>query len=208
MCFAPEADLAVGTIVVAIGVDALRHVRTPRQIPLASVPIVLGVHQITETFVWWGLQDRVGHTIEQAALWSYLIVAFVVVPVLITVSVGLVERSRARMLVIAAFASLAAVVAVALGLAILRGNISAAIESNHLAYQVDALGHGGLLTELYVIANVRRAAGQQLSGPRDPRCAEPRRGTRARVDYPERVGVPVVLLGRDRQPDDRLPPAA
>ena len=152
MCFAPEADLAVGTVVVAIGVDALRHVRTPRQIPLASIPIVLGVHQITETFVWWGLQDRVGRTIEQAALWSYLIVAFVVVPVLITVSVGLVERRRARRLVIAAFAVLAAVVAVELGVAILRGNISAAIEHNHLAYQVDALGHGGLLTELYVVA--------------------------------------------------------
>jgi hypothetical protein len=152
LCFSPEADLAVGVAVVAIGVDALRHVRAPRQIPLASVPLVLGLHQITETFVWWGLQDRVAHSLEQAAIWTYLVVAFVVVPVLVTVSAGLVERRRARQVVIALCAGLVAVVAIELGLTIVRGNISATIETHHLAYQIDAMGHGGLLTELYIVA--------------------------------------------------------
>jgi len=152
LCFSPEADLAVGTIIVAIGVDAIRHVREPRQIALASVPLVLGLHQITETFVWWGLQGRVAHTVEEAALWAYLLVAFAVVPVLLTVSVGLVERVRARRYVIAACAGMVSTVATALTMAIFRGDISAAIESRHIAYQVDAIGHGGLLTELYVLA--------------------------------------------------------
>ena len=36
MCFSPEADAVVGGIVIVIGVDALRHVRTPNQIPLTQ----------------------------------------------------------------------------------------------------------------------------------------------------------------------------
>ena len=70
MCFSPEADLVVGTIVVAVGVDALRHVRAPRQIPLASFPLLLGLHQVTEAFVWWGLQGQRRALVERVALWS------------------------------------------------------------------------------------------------------------------------------------------
>lgn len=152
MCFSPEADLAVGTVIVAVGIDALRHVREPKQILLASVPLLLGLHQLTETFVWWGLQDRVAHTVEDAALWTYLLFAFAVLPVLVTVGVGLVERSVARRYVIAAFAAMALVVSAVLGAAIFRGDISAAIEGRHLAYDLDALGNGRGLTTLYVVA--------------------------------------------------------
>ena len=40
MCFSPGADAVVGGIVVVIGADALRHVREPKQILLASLPDV------------------------------------------------------------------------------------------------------------------------------------------------------------------------
>lgn len=152
MCFSPEADLAVGTIIVAVGIDALRHVREPKQIVLASVPLLLGLHQMTETFVWWGLQDRVAHTVEDAALWAYLFFAFAVLPVLLTVGVGLVERSGGRRYVIAAFGGIALAGSAVLATAIFRGDISAAIQGRHLAYEVDPLGYGRLLTTLYVVA--------------------------------------------------------
>ena len=43
VCFAPEADALVGAIVVAIGVDALRHVREPKQIPARVAPAAVRV---------------------------------------------------------------------------------------------------------------------------------------------------------------------
>ena len=48
MCFSPGADAVVGGLVVVIGADALRHVREPKQILLASLPVLFGLHQLDE----------------------------------------------------------------------------------------------------------------------------------------------------------------
>lgn len=58
MCFAPEADLAAGIAVGAVGVDALRHVRRRQDLALASLPALFAAHQVSEAFVWWGLTDE------------------------------------------------------------------------------------------------------------------------------------------------------
>jgi hypothetical protein len=151
MCFSPEADLAVGTIAIAVGVDALRHVRAAKQIPLASLPMLLGLHQITEAFVWWGLQGHVAHAVERVAVWIYLLFALVALPAFLTVAVGLVERSAQRRKVIWACAGVAGAISAVLATAIFQGSIRSAIAGNHIAYDVDTLQHGGLLTGLYVV---------------------------------------------------------
>ena len=47
MCFARDADAAVGVFVTTVGVDALRSVRAPKELVLASLPMLFGIHQIT-----------------------------------------------------------------------------------------------------------------------------------------------------------------
>src|SRR5258708_40178071 len=76
MCFSVDADLVAGFAVGAIGIDALRHTRRPAEKALAALPVVLAGHQLTEAFVWWGLQDRVPDSVWRPALWLYLAVAF------------------------------------------------------------------------------------------------------------------------------------
>ena len=85
MCFSPDADAVVGGIVVVIGVDALRHVREPKQILLASLPLLFGLHQIDEAFVWWGLQGGVSESLERVGIWVYVLFALVALPVLVPV---------------------------------------------------------------------------------------------------------------------------
>jgi hypothetical protein len=152
MCFAPEADAVVGAVVVVIGIDALRHVGSPKQIPLASVPLLLGLHQATEAFVWWGLQGHVSESLERVATWIWLLFALVALPVLLPLSVELVEQSKRRRLVIGVFVALGLVVAVALATAIFRGPVNAEMRSHCVTYGVDALGNGREWTALYVIA--------------------------------------------------------
>ncbi len=152
MCFSPEADLAVGTIAIAIGSDALRHVGARKQIPFASIPLLLGLHQVTEAFVWWGLQGHVAHTVERIALWIYLLFALAALPALLTIAVGLVERSPFRRKVIWAFTALAVVVSTVLAVAMFRGPLGSTIEGRHIDYDVAALQHGGRFTALYVVA--------------------------------------------------------
>jgi hypothetical protein len=152
MCFAPEADVVAGAIIVVVGVDALRHVASPKQIPLAALPLLFGLHQLTEAFVWWGLRGDASESAERVAIWIWLLFAFVALPVLLPIAVDLVERSKIRRGVIAAFAGMGLVVAVALGVAIFRDPVNAHIQGRCISYQVDALGNGREWTVLYVIA--------------------------------------------------------
>jgi hypothetical protein len=152
MCFAPEADAVVGGIIIAVGVDALRHVRSAKQIPLAALPLLFGLHQVTEAFVWWGLQGHVSESIERLAVWIWLLFAFVALPILLPIAVDLVESSRLRRRIIGACAGLGLVVAVALAIALFRDPVNAHIQGHCISYEVDALGNGREWTVLYVIA--------------------------------------------------------
>jgi hypothetical protein len=153
MCFAPEADAVAGVIIVAVGVDALRHVGSPKQIPLAALPLLFGLHQLAEAFVWLGLQGHVSESVGRVAIWIWLLFAFVVLPVLLPIAVDLVEPSKAQRLLIGAFAGIGFAVAAALAIAIFRGPINAQIQGHCISYGVDAVGDsGGQWTLLYVIA--------------------------------------------------------
>jgi hypothetical protein len=153
MCFAPEADAVAGVIIVAVGVDALRHVGSPKQLPLAALPLLFGLHQMSEAFVWWGLQGQVSESVERVAVWTWLLFAFVVLPVLLPIAVDLVEQSKPRRLLIGAFAGIGFAVATALAIAIFRGPVNAQIQGHCISYAVDAVGDSGAQwTLLYVIA--------------------------------------------------------
>ena len=152
MCFSPDADAVVGGIVVVIGADALRHVREPKQILLASLPVLFGLHQLDEAFVWWGLQGRISESLGRVGVWIYLLFALVALPALVPIAVLAIERSAVRRRVIATFAFLGIGVGVALGLSMFRGSIDAAIDGRHIAYDVSALHQGGQVTALYVLA--------------------------------------------------------
>jgi hypothetical protein len=152
VCFSPGADAVVGGIVVVVGVDALRHVREPKQILLASLPLLFGLHQMDEAFVWWGLQGRVSESIGRVSVWIYMLFALAALPVLVPIAVLAVERSAGRRRLIAVLAALGIGVGVALGVSLFRGSVDAVIDGRHIAYDVSALTQGRELTGLYVVA--------------------------------------------------------
>jgi hypothetical protein len=150
MCFSPEADAIAGVVVSGIGIDALRHVREPRQIAFASLPLLFGLHQLSEAFVWWGLSDDVPHTIERVALWAYLLFALGFLPVLVPASVALLERSPHRRAFVVGCGIVGAVVGAILVVAMLRGApIHVAIDGRHVEYAI-GVAAGGVLTAIYV----------------------------------------------------------
>ncbi len=153
MCFSPQADLVGGVVVTAIGVDACRHLRgRDDHLLLAALPVVLGVHQLIETFVWWGLQGHVPHTVERVALWLYLLVAFVVLPIFVPLAVRALEPTKRRKLRMLPFVALGAAVSTVLLVTMLRSpGISVALRPYHLAYYV-GLKHGGFVVACYVVA--------------------------------------------------------
>ena len=136
----------------AIGVDAVRHVRQRREfIALAWLPLLLGAHQFIEAFVWLWLQGHVPRTAGQAALWAYLLIAFVVLPVLVPLAVIALEPTRRRKWMMAPFAVTGTLIAVTLLAAMARGPVDVKLDPYHLSYGV-RVPDGLLIVALYVAA--------------------------------------------------------
>jgi hypothetical protein len=152
MCFSPEADIGGGLLICAIGVDAVRHIGQRREfIAMAWIPVLLGAHQFIEALVWLWLQGHVPRGVGDVALWAYLLIAFVVLPVFIPLAVIALEPTRRRKQLMAPFALIGTAVAAILLAAMVRGPVSVKLAPYHLSYSI-RLSDGLLIVALYVVA--------------------------------------------------------
>ena len=96
MCFSPQADFTAGAVVAAVGVQTLRQVRVPREVIIGSLPLLLGIHQFVEGFVWLGLRRDVSSTAGSTARDAYIVFAHAVLPAIVPLGFVLMEPSRRR----------------------------------------------------------------------------------------------------------------
>jgi len=152
VCFSPQADLVGGVIVGGIGIDVLRH-RAGRNShnALIALPLVLGFHQFVEAFVWLSLQGHLSAGIGRFAMWVYVSIAFVFLPVFVPIAVFALEPRARRRLLMAPFVVLGAVVGGVLLAAMINGPVSVRLRPYHLAYSLP-LRHGIVVVSLYVVA--------------------------------------------------------
>ncbi|MEO6989219.1 MAG: DUF6629 family protein [Aquihabitans sp.] len=150
MCFSAEMDLVAGTAVTALGIDALRHINSRRDLPLALLPVVLGGHLLVEAAVWRGLQGDGTLLGWRAATTIYLAIAFVVVPMLVPLAVVIREPKRRRRQ-LTPFVVVGIAVGVILGRFLWDGPVAARVNGHHVAYHVP-LTSGGLIVAAYVAA--------------------------------------------------------
>jgi hypothetical protein len=70
MCFSAEASFTVGGLLVPAGVYCVRaaNYKNPRWLALAVVPIIFGIQQFSEGFVWLGLRWNGAQLTSEAAL--------------------------------------------------------------------------------------------------------------------------------------------
>ncbi len=152
MCFSPEGDLVAGVVVVAIGVDACRHLEGKEEyLFVAGLPLLLGAHQIVEAFVWWGVRGSVPSAVGTVAMWIYLLFALVVLPVLGPLLVLGLERTPARRRRIVPFVAVGAVTSGILAATMLRTHPTVHEGAYHLAYSI-GLQHGVAVIGLYIVA--------------------------------------------------------
>jgi Family of unknown function (DUF6629) len=138
-------------VVGAIGVDAYRHLRGRNDhLVLATLPLLLGAHQLIEAFVWWSVEGHVPHSVGRLALWLYLLIAFVVLPVFVPLAVVALEPTAGRRLRLMPFVVLGAGVSAVLLVAMLRAPIGVTERPYHLAYDVE-ISHGGVVVGVYVL---------------------------------------------------------
>jgi len=152
VCFSPQADLVGGLAISGIGVDVVRHVHRRRDhMALAALPLILGAHQLDEAFVWWGQEGHVPAAVGRVALWIYLLIAFVLLPIFVPAAVYSLEQTKKRRRLMIPFIVVGVGVASWLFAAMVHGPLGVTVHPYHLAYTIKP-GHGLLVITLYVVA--------------------------------------------------------
>jgi hypothetical protein len=108
----PEADFVAGAAVAGVGVETLRRVRARRELIVGALPLLFGVHQLVEGFVWLGLRGQVSRGLGDAAKETYILYAHAVLPAIVPFGFMLLEPDRTRSRVMLAMASAGALLGV------------------------------------------------------------------------------------------------
>jgi hypothetical protein len=104
VCFSPQADFVAGAVVAGVGVETLRRVRAPRELIIGALPLLFGIHQLVEGFVWLGLRDQVSRGLGDAAKEAYIVYAHAVLPAIVPLGFMLLEPDRRRSRIMIAMA--------------------------------------------------------------------------------------------------------
>lgn len=96
MCFSATASFGSGMLLSAIGVASLRKVRTGNRRLFAAIPLLFGVQQFSEGFVWLGLQDSSYEWIVPVCAAVFSFYAHTLWPTVVPLSIMLMEPQAER----------------------------------------------------------------------------------------------------------------
>ncbi|MGW8064287.1 DUF6629 family protein [Streptomyces ziwulingensis] len=146
MCWSAEADLVAGTGVAAVGVACVVRAGRARDLPLAALPLLLGVHQMVEAAVW----ASGGGTGPATLAWT--VIALPLLALWVPAGVLCAVPRNARRGPAGALA-VGAVTAAVLAYALATRPVRAEIRGHTVGYVVD-LPHAPLLVAGYLVATV------------------------------------------------------
>lgn len=133
MCFSATASFTAGTALTVVGVLTVRKSQGKRELPLALVPLLFGVQQLTEGVVWVSL-GRDLPLLQSWATYIYSMFSHVVWPIVVPFAILLVEPRLWRRKAISAFLALGLAVGLYLLFFIVRFPVTARIRGDSIAY--------------------------------------------------------------------------
>ena len=137
MCFSATASFTGGVIISSIGVAAIRKNSEPSQRLFAAIPMLFGLQQAAEGFVWLALQSPGHDLLLKVSAYIFLVIALVVWPTMLPLAVLQMEKLKQRRR--ALYVSLATGMAVSFCFVIyiLIFKMTAQISSYHILYAID-----------------------------------------------------------------------
>lgn len=102
MCFSATASFVAGTVLVALGVAALRATRRRAEIPFAAIPLLFGLQQLVEGTLWLSFSFDAAQ-LNVAMTYLFSMFSHVLWPIFVPFSIGLLEAVPWRRKVIWSF---------------------------------------------------------------------------------------------------------
>lgn len=155
MCFSAGASFTAGVVLTVVGAATLKKVSKPSQVVLASITVFFALQQFAEGVLWLTLTHPGYLRLETITTQMFIIMAQVIWPALIPVSVLLLEENRTRKNILIALTLGGVYIALANLYGLVLYPVHADISSRHLVYQNDLHpGFGKTALALYFTVTV------------------------------------------------------
>jgi hypothetical protein len=137
MCFSSEASFAGGIIISAIGIATIKKVHNPSQLVFASIPLFFGVQQIVEGCLWLTIPYPEYGFAQKIGTYIFLIMADVLWPTIIPLSVLLMEENHKRKRVLRILLGTGIFLSLYYVYCLLFYNVTPQIMGYHIQYNTD-----------------------------------------------------------------------
>lgn len=137
MCFSSEASFVGGVLISAIGIATIKKVHNPSQLVFASIPLFFGIQQIAEGLLWLTLPFSEYIGIQRISTYIFLIMANVLWPVMIPISVLLMEEKSKRRSILRILLIMGMSLSLYYAFCLLFFNVSPQITGYHVLYNND-----------------------------------------------------------------------
>ena len=151
MCFSASASFVAAGVIGTIGLATLRHVREPRTLLFAAVPLLFAFHQLCEGFVWLGLEGRIGTIALDHVAFLFMLYAQGVLPLLMPLAVLLMEPKGWRRRAILCLTLVGAVVCVWDVVGLIAYPSQTFVQCHSIAYRNPLTGNLSI-SYLYILA--------------------------------------------------------
>jgi hypothetical protein len=150
VCFSATASFTAGTALSTVGGLTLHKSRGKLELPIALVPLLFGIQQFTEGFLWLSLRNDLP-LVKSWATYIYSMFSHVLWPIYVPFAILLVETGRRRRRAIRVFLALGLGVGLYLLYFIARFPVTARIHGRSIFYDSPHFFIGGVLV-VYLLA--------------------------------------------------------
>ena len=133
MCFSATASFTAGAALTAVGAVTVHKSQGKAELPIALVPLLFGIQQLTEGVVWLSLSNELS-ALRTVATYVYSIFSHVLWPIFVPFAILLVETSRWRKQALGIFQTLGLAVGIYLLYFLLRFPVTARVHGRSIAY--------------------------------------------------------------------------
>ena len=151
MCFSATASFSSSAAIAVVGVATLARSEHRKEWLFAAIPLLFALHQFTEGAVWLALDGHDAWGGIQPWGFAYMLYAQGLLPLLIPLSIWLIEPGRRRRLLILPFLALGVALTAYQLWALLNYPTAISVEGHSVVYRNPATHHL-LIAVLYVIA--------------------------------------------------------
>lgn len=150
MCFSVTASFVAGTALSAVGVVTIKKAKNKKELPFAGIPLLFGVQQFIEGAVWMSFQYS-AQIFNHIATYAYLGFAYVLWPIFVPLSVGLLETDSHRKNILYAFQFIGLAVGSYLLYFLVSQPVASQIINKSIVYTMPSQ-YGVFLVGMYLLA--------------------------------------------------------